>query len=375
MYCREAGVPQIVGHLNSMLIALAALAWAPVSHAYLSTSRPHVSAIITRHTTRTAVRGGSMSLPLDSSLIVDTFSPAIERRMQALACAVPVAISVLATRSSSGIPQIAEVMDRRQSKTPSQVATKWGPRVFFGDAVVYMSRMAYHVRRGYPLACWSELIPLMLQNIICFYLTRSRGFDPDEPAGGKLLLADHWLKLVLDATFLAALGLFMVRLPTKLLPLLCLWSVPQHTVKLCLLAGGYAATHRSLGTAPRPREESPRMPKEGCGERRSKMVRRLPQAAVFTVFDQVPVSHPGAPLDLVVHGAGARDGPHGPSQHVALWVGPAHPLVRVAHARGHHSVLSGRRPRGAARSDARLDRETEIGSLRGAWQLCVARRA
>ena len=130
----------------------------------------------------------------------------------------------------------------------------------------------------------------MLQNIICFYLTRSRGFDPDEPAGGKLLLADHWLKLVLDAAFLAALGLFMVRLPTKLLPLLCLWSVPQHTVKLCLLAGGYAATHRSLRTAPRPREESPRMPKEGCGERRSKIVRCLPQAAVFTVFDQVPVS-------------------------------------------------------------------------------------
>lgn len=194
------------------------------------------SARLSRHTTRPAVSATtSMSLPLDS-LIIDTVSPAIERRMQALACAVPVAVSVLATRSSSGIPQIAEVMGRK-SKTPSQVATKWGPRVFFGDAVVYMSRMAYHMRRGYPLACWSELIPLMLQNIICFYLTRSRGFEPDEPDGEedgeKLLLArpsgrraDRWLKLVLDAAFLAALGLLMLRLPAKLLPLLCLWSVP-----------------------------------------------------------------------------------------------------------------------------------------------------
>ena len=124
-----------------------------------------------------------MSLPLDSSLIIDTVSPAIERRMQALACAVPVAISVLATRSSSGIPQIAEVMGQTKSKTPSQVATKWGPRVFFGDAVVYMSRFIYHMRRGYPLACWSELIPLMLQNVICFYLTRSQGSETDEPNG------------------------------------------------------------------------------------------------------------------------------------------------------------------------------------------------
>jgi len=192
------------------------------------------SARLSRHATRPRPLGGSMSLPLDSSLIIDTVSPAIERRMQALACAVPVAISVLATRSSSGIPQIAEVMGQTKSKTPSQVATKWGPRVFFGDAVVYMSRFIYHMRRGYPLACWSELIPLMLQNVICFYLTRSQGSETDEPNGeneGALARpwarrADQWLKLVLDAAFLAALGLLMLRLPTRLMPLLCLWSVP-----------------------------------------------------------------------------------------------------------------------------------------------------
>ena len=252
---------------------------------------PHlVAAALVGTSARLPRRHVTMSLPLDSSLILDTVSPAIERRMQALACAVPAAISVLATRSSSGIPQIAEVFARKKSKTPSQVATKWGPRVFFGDAVVYMSRCIYHMRRGYSLACWSELIPLMVQNVVCFYLTRSRGIEaakadgekdgekaalpppPPTPrrsppplpsllqdscrpltrattahplshAGCRAVVgwlaralatvapppwarrADEWLKLVLDAAFFAALGLLMLRLPTRLMPLLCLWSV------------------------------------------------------------------------------------------------------------------------------------------------------
>ena len=293
---------------------------------------PHlVAAALVGTSARLPRRHVTMSLPLDSSLILDTVSPAIERRMQALACAVPAAISVLATRSSSGIPQIAEVFARKKSKTPSQVATKWGPRVFFGDAVVYMSRCIYHMRRGYSLACWSELIPLMVQNVVCFYLTRSRGIEaakadgekdgekaalPPRPptprrsppplpsllqdscrpltrattahplshAGCRAVVgwlaralatvapppwarrADEWLKvkarvrdrvrirvrvrvragigdgttvrvrvrviphpspnqLALDAAFFAALGLLMLRLPTRLMPLLCLWSV------------------------------------------------------------------------------------------------------------------------------------------------------
>ena len=195
---------------------------------------PHLAAAaLVGASARLPRRHVTMSLPLDSSLILDTVSPAIERRMQALACAVPAAISVLATRSSSGIPQIAEVFARKKSKTPSQVATKWGPRVFFGDAVVYMSRCIYHMRRGYSLACWSELIPLMVQNVVCFYLTRSRGIEAAKTDGEKdgwlarpwARRADEWLKLALDAAFFAALGLLMLRLPTRLMPLLCLWSV------------------------------------------------------------------------------------------------------------------------------------------------------
>ena len=176
--------------------------------------------------------------PLDvgSAAVLDAISPAaaaaIERRLESLACAVPVAVAVFATRSSSGIPQIVEVL---QSKTPKQVSSKWGPRVFFGDAVVYMSRMVYHLRRGYAVSCWSELIPLMLQNLACFYITRSRLVLPTDK-GAKLLArpwaqrANEWLKLTLDAAFLVALGVFMAWLPSRFLPILCLWSTPLSIV-------------------------------------------------------------------------------------------------------------------------------------------------
>ena len=147
--------------------------------------------------------------------------------------------SLLAARQES---RRLRVFARKKSKTPSQVATKWGPRVFFGDAVVYMSRCIYHMRRGYSLACWSELIPLMVQNVVCFYLTRSRGIEAAKADGEKdgwlarpwARRADEWLKLALDAAFFAALGLLMLRLPTRLMPLLCLWSVLTLTLTLSL---------------------------------------------------------------------------------------------------------------------------------------------
>ena len=175
---------------------------------------------------------GVMALPLDHGVgvVLDAIpQAAIERRLQAVACTIPAAVAVLATRSSSGIPQIVEMFD---SKSPRQVASKWGSRVFFGDAVVYLSRLVYYVRRGYALSCWSELVPLMLQNLWCFYLTRSREVETQTDETAKLLArpwarrANKWLKLSLDAAFLSALGLLMIRLPSRLLSALCLWSVP-----------------------------------------------------------------------------------------------------------------------------------------------------
>ena len=55
--------------------------------------------------------------------------------------------------------------------------------------------------------------------------------------------ADQWLKLVLDAAFLAALGLLMLRLPTRLMPLLCLWSVPLSISSYTVQALETVRTH------------------------------------------------------------------------------------------------------------------------------------
>lgn len=158
------------------------------------------------------------------------FLAAIDHRLSSIACVVPVATALFATRSASGIPQIIQMI---RTRTPSEVAAKWGAGVFYGDALVYLSRAAYHLRRGYAISCWSELIPLCLQNIFCFVLVRVAAKEMAEPTGSKgpftppsLRSIRQWLKWSLDAVVLGALVAGMFALPPKLLPLLCLWSVP-----------------------------------------------------------------------------------------------------------------------------------------------------
>ena len=90
-----------------------------------------------------------------------SIAEAVGMRIESLFVAAPMAVAMVATRSSSSIPQVVELA---RLKKPSVVAAKWGARVFFGDAVVYLSRAGYHLRRGHSFACWSELVPLLLQN-------------------------------------------------------------------------------------------------------------------------------------------------------------------------------------------------------------------
>ena len=237
--------------------------------------------------------------------------------MQALACAVPVAISVLATRSSSGIPQIAEVMGQTKSKTPSQVATKWGPRVFFGDAVVYMSRFIYHMRRGYPLACWSELIPLMLQNVICFYLTRSRGFETDETNGekeGEKLHCHHRHPIPPLATATRSLHATATPLPSLLQhPCRCLTLAASPAVSLWLPRHRRCAGE-AVGAPSGPMAQA----RAGRGLPRGAGAAHAPPA---DAADAAPLSLVRAALDLIVHGAGARDGPHPCRNQGPVWPG------------------------------------------------------
>lgn len=152
------------------------------------------------------------------NLAVDaTVSAAVEGRLHSLGITIPVFVALFATRSSSGVPQIVQMA---RSKTPKQVASKWGARVFYGDSLVYLSRIIYHLRRGFPVSCWSELIPLMVQNLACFILLRKTLSDGPDKRRRQLLTVGF------DAAFLVAMGAAMFTLPARLLPLLCLWSVP-----------------------------------------------------------------------------------------------------------------------------------------------------
>ena len=206
-----------VATMPLLLVAYATLSFSPLANTLPLRNlhplglQPHSHAFMAK-TTRHHLAAPRMNLAVDVSV-----STAISFRLQAVAFIIPVFVALFATKSASGIPQIIAMA---RSKTPQQVGSKWGTRVFYGDAIVYLSRVVYHLRRGFPVSCWSELIPLLLQNLACFALLRSAK-RREGPEGMR-----RWLTAGLDAGFVAALGVIMVMLPARYLPLLCLWSMP-----------------------------------------------------------------------------------------------------------------------------------------------------
>lgn len=136
---------------------------------------------------------------------------AMVSRLHFVAACTPLLIAVLGTRSASGLPDIARLLKSKDARGLSA-------RVFYGDALVYMSRAVYHIRMGYPISCWSELLVLLAQNLGLFALVR------------KYRMANErrfWVKSGLDAAFLLAAAVAcMLVLPARLVPWLCLWTVP-----------------------------------------------------------------------------------------------------------------------------------------------------
>lgn len=140
---------------------------------------------------------------------------AVEYRLLTCATMAPAVIAAVATRSSSGLPQIARLL-RTKSARGMQSS-----RVYYGDALVYQSRAVYHLRRGYPVACWSELLVLTAQNLACFALCRAFKADSQHRARARLRNT-----AALDAVFLGSAIAALFALPARLLPALCLWTVP-----------------------------------------------------------------------------------------------------------------------------------------------------
>ena len=83
---------------------------------------------------------------------------------------------------------------------------------------------------GYHIALWSELVLLLLQNTACLAL-HYRFADPKpEDGGGRSKKTVALLSLGRDLGFLCIAALAMMRLPSRLMSILCLWTVPLALV-------------------------------------------------------------------------------------------------------------------------------------------------
>lgn len=72
---------------------------------------------------------------------------------------------------------------------------------------------------GFPIAMWSELVLLLLQNMACLGL---RYRFVDSKSGARHVA----VQLLRDLGSLSVAAFAMTRLPSRLMPLLCLWTVP-----------------------------------------------------------------------------------------------------------------------------------------------------
>ena len=87
----------------------------------------------------------------------------------------------------------------------------------FGDTMVYMSRLIYHLRRGYTVATWLELPLLLLQSIGWIMLRRRFAGEGRATARRRVSL---------DIGLLAAFAASTTLIPSHVLPALCLWTIP-----------------------------------------------------------------------------------------------------------------------------------------------------
>lgn len=132
---------------------------------------------------------------------------AISSRLLFVGTFLPIATAAISTRSSSGWPQIVQSFRNQQPPLPVNI----------GDSFVYLSRIVYHMRMGYAFSTWNELVLLFGQNIAC---TALRHRFSGQPRASALLC------LARDLGLLAVGTLCMFKMPSKALPLLCLWTVP-----------------------------------------------------------------------------------------------------------------------------------------------------
>ena len=140
----------------------------------------------------------------------------------------PMLAAIVSTRSRAGLLSMvryvrAELQGNEEAAAAAAPGLGASHRIqgVFGDALVYLSRITYHVRCGYPIATWSELPLLLLQSI--GWIVLRRRFSGEGKAAARL-------RVCADVGLLAAIAFALAVLPAKFLPILCLWSAPLAVV-------------------------------------------------------------------------------------------------------------------------------------------------
>ena len=191
-----------------MRFALLLAAACGATAAHMPTIRSATASIPSSARRRASAPHLQLVEPAAAPAIAPAVAAALMGRVLFIGSTLPLATAALSTRGSSGFPQIARSIAHK--KPPPT-------RLHLGDVLIYLSRITYHVRMGYPLIMWHELVLLLSQHVMCRALVhRFSGL----PRGRAVR------NLARDGACLAAAAIGMARLPAAALPLLCLWTVP-----------------------------------------------------------------------------------------------------------------------------------------------------
>ena len=158
--------------------------------------------------------------PGNALLPVSIVTPSLVSVATSLVGGIMIAISV-----AKYAPQIRRIM---RSRSVQGLA----PAAYYGDSLVFLTKSAYHFRRGHPVSAWGELMVLFAQNAVIIGLLHK--FTVPKP-GAKLTTT---LRVVRDIAALVAFIFFLAYIPDQCLPFLSVFTAP-------LLIASYSAQFRT----------------------------------------------------------------------------------------------------------------------------------
>ena len=169
--------------------------------------------------------GGGVALkstlgPGNALLPASIVAPSVASIATSLVGGIMIAISV-----AKYAPQIRRIL---RSRSVQGLA----PAAYYGDSLVFLTKSAYHFRRGHPFSAWGELMVLFAQNAVIIGLLHK--FTIPKP-GAKLSTT---LRVARDIVALVAFVFFLAYIPDQCLPFLSVFTAP-------LLIASYSAQFRT----------------------------------------------------------------------------------------------------------------------------------